>query len=458
VKRLVVVVLLLGALAAVYGYLVTRWENNHRELIRRGDAAMAAGDLSTAIEAFSGAIFLKNDSMIGYLMRGDAYRRRDELEPALRDLRHAAEIDPGAPRPRELLGDVNYARRRFPPAAEHYQAYVDLDDRSPRVLYKLALARYRAGQPTLGIEALQKALAIEEGFAEAHYLMGLCLRDAQRPADAIGALQKAVALAPTLFQAREELADLYGRLGRTDQWVTQLEALQALDPGPAREVALGLAYSKAGQADRAVIILRNTVERHPTYRHTYVALGRVWLETAQARSDRVDLNKALEALEKAVGEADTSEAYMLYGRALLLASAAEPAERMLQRATEKLPVEPLAFYYLADAAERRAHVSVARQALLDYVALAGEDADARRRATIAVRIADLSMRLDDAPLAATWYERAAPALSSDASFIVKLAEARWRNGQSDLAKTMLDRLIEKDPANTPARNLRQRMP
>ncbi len=46
---------------------------------------------------------------------------------------------------------------------------------------------------------------------------------------------------------------------------------------------------------------------------------------------------------------------MLLGRALLLASAAEPAERMLQRATEKLPADPLAFYYLADAAERRAH-------------------------------------------------------------------------------------------------------
>jgi len=131
---------------------------------------------------------------------------------------------------------------------------------------------------------------------------------------------------------------------------------------------------------------------------------------------------------------------------------------MLQRATEKLPADPLAFYYLADAAERREHVGVARQALLDYVALAGDDADARRRATIAVRIADLSMRLDDAPLATAWYERAAPLLSTDPSFIVKLAEARWRNGQADLAKAMLDRLLEKDPANAAARNLRRRMP
>ena len=94
------------------------------------------------------------------------------------------------------------------------------------------------------------------------------------------------------------------------------------------------------------------------------------------------MNKALEALEKAIVEEESSEAYMLFGRALLLASAAEPAERMLQRATEKLPADPLAFYYLADAAERRAHFPMARQALLDYSALAGEDPDAapaRRR-------------------------------------------------------------------------------
>ncbi len=457
VKRIIVALVFLSGLAGVYGYLVTRSENRHRDLIRRGDAAMAAGDLSTAIEAFSGAITIKSDSMIGYLMRGDAYRRRNELEAALRDLRQAAEIDPGAPRPRELLGDVNYARHRFPPAADHYQAYVDLDDRSPRVLYKLALARYRAGQPTLGIEALQKAVAIDEGFAEAYYLMGLCQRDAQRPSDALVSLRKAIVLAPALTQAREELADLYGRLGRTEEWITQLEALRALDPNPARDVTLGLAYSKAGQSDRAVIMLRHAAGRHPTYRHTFVALGRVWLETAQARSNRVDLSKALEALETAVDEEDTSEAYLLFGRALLLASDAEPAERMLRQATERLPADPLAFYYLADAAERRAHFAVARQALLDYIALAGEDPDVRRSAALAVRVGDLSMRIDDFALAATWYERAAPSLSGDEAFVLKLAGARWRAGQADVARSMLDKLIERNPANTAARNLRRRV-
>jgi len=458
VKRAVIaLLLLLGSLTVAYGYFVTRRENGHRELIQHGDAAMAGGDLSTAIEAFSDAIMLKSDSMIGYLKRGDAYRRRNELEAALHDLRRAADIDPAAPRPRELLGDVNYARNRFVPAVEHYQAYVNLDDRSPRVLYKLALAHYRAGQPALGIESVKKAIAIDDRFAQAYYLLGLCQRDAQKTADALVSLQRAITLAPAMLQAREELADIYGRLGRSDDWIVQLEALRALDPTAARDVTLGLAYSKTGQADRAVIMLRHAAERHPDHRYTYVALGRVWLETAQARSDRVELNKALEALEQAIGIEDNSEAYMLFGRALLLASDDALAERMLQQATQKLPADPLAFYYLAEAAERRAHFDVARQALLDYVALEGEDPDSRPRAAIAVRVADLSMRINDFALATTWYERAAPVLSGDDAFVVKFAEARWRAGQGYLARAMLDKLIEKDPANAGARTLRRRM-
>ena len=327
----------------------------------------------------------------------------------------------------------------------------------PAFLYKLALARYRAGQPTLCEEAARKSLSIDENFGEAHYLMGLCQRDAQKPAEAVASFLKAIAVAPTLLAAREELADLYGLSGRTEQWIAQLDALRVLDPKPDRDVSLGLAYSRAGQPDRAVVLLRQAAERYPNHRRTYVAIGRVWLEAAQIRSDRIELNKALEALEKAVAEEQTSESCMLLGRALLLASEPEPAERLLQLATAKLPADPLAFYYLADAAERRAHFDVARQALVDYIALAGEEPDTRRRAGLALRVADLSMRVKDYPFAATWYERAAPGFSGDPIFLVRQAEARWRAGQPAAARAILDKILEKNPENVAALNLRSRV-
>src|SRR5262245_30928134 len=173
--------------------------------------------------------------MVGHLKRGQAYRRRGELAAAIRDLRRASAIDPGATAPLEELGDAFLADtpHRYSSAAERFQDYVRLDNRAPRVLYKLAYARYNDGHVGEAIDALQRAIAQDENFAEAYYLLGLCQRDAQHLTQARDALEKAILLQPaTMLHAREELADLYGEIGRTDARLDQLGALSGLDPGP----------------------------------------------------------------------------------------------------------------------------------------------------------------------------------------------------------------------------------
>jgi tetratricopeptide (TPR) repeat protein len=237
-------------------------------------------------------------------------------------------------------------------------------------------------------------------------LLGLCYRDAQHPELARKALEQSIAILPTMLQAREELADLYGALGRTEARIDQLVALAALDPRASREIALGNAYADAGQPERAVLTLGHAAERYPDTPSAYVALGRVWLELAQARNDRVALSKALGALEGAVGTDDSSEAFTLFGRALLLTRDTESAERMLQDATDRSPVDPLAFYYLADAAERRGHYAVARDALIKYRTLRGEEKDTQREAAQSLRLADLSLKMHDEPAALRYVGRA----------------------------------------------------
>src|SRR5687767_861623 len=86
------------AVALVLGWMGVRQEREFRRLIAVGDAAVAGGRTSEAIEAFSGAIALKPESMLPYLKRGDTYRRRAEYSAALRDLRQASLLDPTAVR------------------------------------------------------------------------------------------------------------------------------------------------------------------------------------------------------------------------------------------------------------------------------------------------------------------------------------------------------------------------
>jgi tetratricopeptide (TPR) repeat protein len=457
VKRALAGLFLLGLSAAgMYGYTLSERERTYSQLIADGDAALARDNTGAAIEAFSGAIVLKDDSMVGYLKRGHTYRRRGEYVAAIRDLRRASEIDPAATRPLEELGDAYLADtpHRYAAAAERYQEYVKLDNRAPRVLYKLAFARYNEGQAVQAIDALQRAIAVDERFAEAYYLLGLCQRDAQQLEAARAALEKSIKLQPALIQAREELADLHGALGQTEARLNELLVLSGLDPGPSREVTLGLAFARAGQLERAVQTLGRAAERFPDHRYAYVALGRVWLEMAQARGDRVALSKAIEALEGAVGSDDSSEALTLFGRALLMTSDEETAERMLQDATRKQPVEPLAFYYLSDAAERLGHYEVARRALLDYEVLRGDQADPRRRSAYAARLGDLSLRLNEPAAAATYFLRAAD--GNDAALLARAADAQLRAGDKDAARATAAKALEKDPKNALATTISRR--
>jgi tetratricopeptide (TPR) repeat protein len=378
-------VLLAGA---VFAWNAVRQEREFRWLIAVGDAALARDHTYEAIEAFSGALALKHDSMLAYLKRGDSYRRRGELSAALRDLREAAALDPTATRALELLGDVNAAMGRYERASDAYRRYLAIDDRAPQILYKLALASYRNGQTTRTIDPLRKSLALNDRSAEAHYLLALCLKDQKRTADAMASLTRALELNPALGVAREELAALDLAQGKTREGIEQLEALAALEPSrPERLVSVGLAYAKAGRTDAAVATLGRAAERYPAADVVYEALGRVWLGAAEAHHDRVALTKALQALEAAAGRPNaSSDTLTLYGRALMVAGQTDAAERVLQQATTVWPVEPIAFFYLSGAAERRGHVSAAHDALASYLALADDE----QRAQLAGHLTALS--------------------------------------------------------------------
>ena len=178
--RRTVVAVVFVAVAGVAGALAYSALANEREferLIADGDRAVAAERHFQALEAFSGAIARKPDSMLAHLKRGAAYQSQGELDAALRDLRRAVEIDPGALLPTELLGDVNVSLGRAERAVERYEAYIALDERNARIHYKLGLSRYRAGRNDAAEAALHQALKLDPALGDAYYVLGLVQRD-----------------------------------------------------------------------------------------------------------------------------------------------------------------------------------------------------------------------------------------------------------------------------------------
>ena len=382
----------LGALAVggAFAYQATARQQDYAAFLTRGDAALRDDQTFGAIEAYSGAIALRPDAMLAYLRRGQTYQRRGDrgdLEAAARDFRTAAALDPTATRPLEALGDALYQLQRYERAEEAYEKCLRLDDRSPRVTYRLALARYRRHDIDGALAALADAVRLDDRMADAHYLRGLCLREKRRMTEAVQAIQHATAIEPAMIAAREELADLYGAIGRTGDQLEQLQLLAALERDrAARQVAVAAAQARAGQWDLAVLTLGAALERNPNTPELYRALGQVWLE--RPRDDGAFLSKAREALARAAASPGAaSETLVLYARALLQSGDVAAAERTLQAAMTRYPIDPHALLLYASTAERQNHLDAARHALAEYDAIAPDGADTPARAVIAQRLA-----------------------------------------------------------------------
>ena len=445
-----IILLALAGVGGVLAYKAAALERDYRALVARGDAALRDEQTFGAIEAYSRAIALRPDSMLAHLRRGETYQRRGDLDAAVRDFRTAARLDPTATRPLEALGDLLYQLRRFQRAADAYDSCLRLDDRSPRVTYKMALARYRDGAvdgPDGALAALTQVLRLNDRMPDAHYLVGLCDRERGRLPEAQRAFETAVALSPGLIAAREELADLYLARGRRADQLEQLQMIAALDRDHVeRQVAVGLAHARAGHDDLAVLTLGSALERTPDQPLIYGALGEVWLEIARRDPRRPDaLSKALEALERVAAVTTApSDVLTLYGRALLQDGQTDLAEQMLQRATERFPVDPAAFLFLATAAERQDHLEPARQALVRYGALVP---DAAEYVAHAYRIALLSLRLNDVATAIEWLQKTAAASPNDVGVLASLADAELRYGDYSAARATIAKGLEKDPEN-----------
>ena len=358
-------------IAVALGWNDVRAERSFRRLLAQGDRAMAAGQTSVAVEAFSGAVVLRPQSMLPYLKRGDTYLHRQEWAAAERDLRQATTLDSTAPQPLERLGDVAAATGRLDEAERFFRDSLDIEDRAPRVLYKLGLARYRRGDTAGAISALDGSLQLDASNAATHYVKWVVLASTGDFDRARPAFERAIELAPAEVDARLGLADMHAAQGRDREELALRESAAALDTsGPAALMNVARAYADKGRSDQAIAALTRAADQHPGSSAVQEALGRLWIDRADGARDTAALARALTLLAPMAAKPDASSATLtLYGRALLLDGSLIAAERVLERATLQYPIAPDAFRLLGEAAARRGHRAAADAARRKQAAL-----------------------------------------------------------------------------------------
>jgi predicted Zn-dependent protease len=118
-------------------------------------------------------------------------------------------------------------------------------------------------------------------------------------------------------------------------------------------------------------------------------------------------------------------------------------------------VVPEAYLQLADITVRDGRVQVARDLLLKYATLVGDE---RSLATVATRIGDYSVKLGEPALAVRWFSRAMDEAGPSTPLQLKLAEAAWKAGDVTRAHQVIDEAISSEPENRSLLQFKRRLP
>ncbi len=200
-------------------------------------------------------------------------------DTAVRLLREAVDLDPGAAELRNNLGLVLHAMQRTEQAVASYRSALAIRPRYALALNNLGVALAALERHAEAVVAYQDALAIAPSYAEALCNLGTSLHVLGRGEEAAGRFREALTLRPCFVEAWINLGHLMAARGRCEEAIPCYEAALEAMPGKAGvHVNLARVLNEAGCHAKAIEHYRKAVAISPDLAAAHAGLGSVLLE------------------------------------------------------------------------------------------------------------------------------------------------------------------------------------
>jgi tetratricopeptide (TPR) repeat protein len=316
------------------------------------------GDFDGELALLSAVTSAAPDFAEAHYNYGLALEAREKPVEAIAQFRAAVRLEPRNPRAALALG-TTLAQQDDPQAVEALRRAVELAPGDAESHYNLALGLAMSGRDRDAIPEFHAALKLNPKHASAHRGLGIALmhegdlaasaaelrlaldlapNDAEaannlgmvqlRQHDvegAIGSLERAIRIQPPLIKAHQNLAQAYGKAGRTADSRREAERASALtleQRNLGRAMVLVQSAGQrlaAGDAAAAVAQLREAVSLSPAFVEAQVQLGRAMRDSGGEAAEVLKIFRS--ALNRAPERADIH-----YEIALMLLRAGRPLE------------------------------------------------------------------------------------------------------------------------------------
>ncbi len=263
-----------------------------------------------------------------------------------------------------------------------YRRLLESDPRAAELWNNLGITLNRQERFTDAADAFRRALELKPTLDGARLNLGIAWFRATRWSEAAETLE----LLPNNTQARELLAHCYLAAGRPERAVPLLEALTPSSDDASLHVALGDAYSRTFQADRALAAYRRALQLAAALPGLRLQIGRLlWSERRFDEAEpellaageveakyylgaiwlyRDEPTRAAPLLDEFVrARPNAANGHFELGRARLAAGDLGAAISALEKAAALSPAEPQFHYQLGQAYRRAGRIAEAERAL-----------------------------------------------------------------------------------------------
>ena len=151
-------------------------------------------------------------------------------------------------------------RGRAPEAVAALQRASQLDAGSPIVVGALGVALALAGRTTEALTTAERAVSFDSTQILTRIMLGQVQLYARHPAEAVAPLEAAAQLDPSSTRALGLLGYAFGRVGDVDAARRTSARIDALPPGPGKEIAVGRIALGLGDTAQALAHLESAAK------------------------------------------------------------------------------------------------------------------------------------------------------------------------------------------------------
>ena len=265
-----------------------------QQLLDRGIAAEAAGDVATASRCYQQAIDADPRCAAAYFNLGLLHLAGGHLPESEAAFRRALQLREDFPEAWVALAEVLESLGKDGGALDALDRAIDLRDGFEGALMNAGVLLQKLGRLQEAQARYRRVLETTPDAVAAHNNLGSVLHALERRSEAEACFRRVLALEPGSAVAHSNLANVLRELGRLTEAEASCRQALALDPRlPEAHNHLGNILQALGRASESEARLRRALELRPGYLEAHNSLGNALKDLGRVEEAEASFRRAL---------------------------------------------------------------------------------------------------------------------------------------------------------------------